>query len=233
MKITRLLLISAILTHIFWAHAVSAQELASASGSLIKIYAAGTSSPTIHLKIKDSKVATFTNVRGNTDERQFEEFQYQANESIQASQVKIQFTNDIGPSRDVRIDKISIDGVYFETESETTYMQSESADCTSGYLQTEWMYCNSTMQYDHLMATPTPTPTIIATPTATPTPVCPQKAIGDADCNNTVDIVDFEIWRREYSSLRYTGFADFDTNGNVTAVDFEIWRKTFYKLNIK
>ena len=222
MKIIISALISALLIAFFLVNQVEGQETASVSGSLIKIYAAGTLSPSIELIIKDSKVATFTDIKGNPHDRQFQEFQYQSPNAVEASQVKVRFINDIGPSRDLRIDKITINGVDFESESEWTFLHSESSDCTGGFLQTEWVYCNSSVQYDyHIATTPSPTPTAA--------PICPHKSIGDADCNDIIDIVDFEIWRREYSSLRYTGLADFDKNGNITAVDYEIWRKTFYK----
>jgi hypothetical protein len=57
---------------------------------------------------------------------------------------------------------------------------------------------------------------------STPTPsMC--TLVGDANCDGSVDLVDFQIWISEYSNEN--GFSsDFDSSGVVDLVDFEIWR---------
>ncbi len=94
-----------------------------------------------------------------------------------------------------------------------------------------------------------PTPTI-STPSPS-IPPCMLKKNGDANCNNSVDIIDFQIWREEYFSgcgeayIANCGANDdgigslMDANFNgstntssspdtiVNLVDFEIWRKYY------
>lgn len=80
-----------------------------------------------------------------------------------------------------------------------------------------------------ITATPAPiaTPTPTTKPTVTPT-VCSLKSLGDADCNRLIDLVDFEIWRKEYTGSSTAKSADFNTDNFVNIVDFEIWRKHYF-----
>jgi len=73
--------------------------------------------------------------------------------------------------------------------------------------------------------TVTPKPTI--KPTITP-PSC-QKSQGDADCKNGINLVDFEIWRKEFTKELATKTADFNDDTKVSLADFEVWRKSYYK----
>jgi hypothetical protein len=70
--------------------------------------------------------------------------------------------------------------------------------------------------------TPVPTNTPTNTPTYTPIP-CPRKAEGDADCNGHIDLVDYEIWRKEYFHELNTKTADFNGDGVVDMIDYNIW----------
>lgn len=58
-------------------------------------------------------------------------------------------------------------------------------------------------------------------------PPCPTRHSGDADCSAVTNLIDFEIWRKEYMGQITTLSADFDNSGAVELADFEIWRKTF------
>ncbi|MEN9328380.1 MAG: hypothetical protein RI947_1188 [Candidatus Parcubacteria bacterium] len=69
-------------------------------------------------------------------------------------------------------------------------------------------------------------PTI--TPTLPPISDCPKKSRGDANCDGFVDIVDFEIFRKEYTGPLSTKDSDFDMNNIVDIVDFEIWRRGMF-----
>ncbi len=81
------------------------------------------------------------------------------------------------------------------------------------------------------------TPSVAATPTRTPTPItptisptssaCGNKTKGDSNCDNKIDIVDFEIWRKEFMKTLTTSTSDFNSDAKVDLVDFEIWRKGF------
>lgn len=55
---------------------------------------------------------------------------------------------------------------------------------------------------------------------------CPLKGSGDADCNQIINITDFNIWRGEF--LYHTGLSsDFNQNGTVEIRDFTAWRTGF------
>ncbi len=58
---------------------------------------------------------------------------------------------------------------------------------------------------------------------------CTTKAQGDADCNGEIDLVDFEIWRREFTGAATTTQADYTSNGTTRPdlVDYETWRRTY------
>lgn len=56
---------------------------------------------------------------------------------------------------------------------------------------------------------------------------CPQKSMGDANCDGRITVADYEVWRREFSREITTTDADFNTSGSVTLSDFEIWRRSF------
>ncbi len=55
---------------------------------------------------------------------------------------------------------------------------------------------------------------------------CAKKAQGDADCNGTVGLSDFQIWRTEYTGGT-TSKADFDANGKTGLSDFQVWRTSY------
>lgn len=58
---------------------------------------------------------------------------------------------------------------------------------------------------------------------------CSRKTQGDANCDDLVDLVDFEIWRREFTGTVATNRANFNpaTDNVVDLLDFELWRRTF------
>lgn len=68
----------------------------------------------------------------------------------------------------------------------------------------------------------------------------PSKAKGNSNCDRSVNMLDFEIWRNEaYDQggledaqkgvVSNKWNADFDCNGKVMLVEFEIWRRTVYQ----
>lgn len=78
-------------------------------------------------------------------------------------------------------------------------------------------------------ATPTVTGTPKPTNTALPPPFyqCELKSEGDADCNNLINLSDFELFRKEYNKLLDTMKSDFNKDNKITLMDFEIWRRNF------
>lgn len=84
--------------------------------------------------------------------------------------------------------------------------------------------------------TPTKTPTPKVTTTVSPTTVsCPRKPEGDADCNNSIDLMDFELFRQDYLNFRKgtlditTAKADFNFDKSIDLLDFELFRQGYLK----
>jgi Zn-dependent metalloprotease len=71
----------------------------------------------------------------------------------------------------------------------------------------------------------TPTPSTGVSPTVTST-TC---ASGDADCNGKADLIDFEIWRKQFIGTDSGKSADFNHDTRVDLVDFELWRSAFMR----
>lgn len=61
---------------------------------------------------------------------------------------------------------------------------------------------------------------------------CPLKSQGDADCNGQVNLIDFEVWRKEATGSLTTKNANFNfaLDSVVNIVDFEIWRRGFFSV---
>ena len=75
---------------------------------------------------------------------------------------------------------------------------------------------------------PSPFATIVV-PTTAPTRSCSLKLRGDADCNDVIDLIDFEIWRKEFTGEKVGLDADFNITQKVDLIDYEIWRKGFFR----
>ena len=124
--------------------------------STVSIFAAGdTGTETIQLNINDAVVATFENVGGDADTRQFQRLTYTTDQQISASDVRVQFSNDLfrsedGFDRNVVIDRIEVDGRSFETESPTTFHTGIYGDgglTGPGFLETEQLNINGLVAY--------------------------------------------------------------------------------------
>lgn len=57
---------------------------------------------------------------------------------------------------------------------------------------------------------------------------CALHSSGDADCNDAVNMTDFEIFRKEFIGTLTTKTADFNNDGAVNTIDFELWRRGFF-----
>ena len=127
-------------------------ESAPSEQTLLTIYAAGrTNTETMELRIDGQAVKSWTNVGGNANARSFVAYEYEVDGTVSASQVRVAFTNDDQANRDLRIDKIEVDGVAYPSEAPTTYSTGTwTADngCDEDYKQSEWLHCNGYLAYD-------------------------------------------------------------------------------------
>ena len=95
--------------------------------STVDVFAAGvTNEETIELQIGGQTVETFENLGGDAYAGEFIKLSYLSDEPVDSSQIRIAFTNDAfdaenGIDRNVRIDKIVVDGETIETESANVF----------------------------------------------------------------------------------------------------------------
>lgn len=117
-------------------------------GSIIDIFASGTFAhnqyPIMELFINGERSAIFYDV----SEKQ-KKYTYQHSTIIGPNQVSIKFTNDYNDrvnnqDRNLKINKIKIDGIIYESESPSTFSTGswQSGGCGSGFNKSEWLYCN-------------------------------------------------------------------------------------------
>lgn len=65
-------------------------------------------------------------------------------------------------------------------------------------------------------------------PTAVPTAVSGTKILGDANGVEGVNMIDFDIWKREYLGILETKSADWGGEvGIVDMIDFDIWKRAY------
>ncbi len=126
--------------------------------SAVSIYAAGaTNQETIQLKIDDAVVQTWENLGGNADSGEFVKLTYIAKEGVTSDRIKIEFTNDRyapenGIDRNVRIDKLSVDGKDYQAEatgvfSTGTWKQEDGIQ--PGFRNSEYLHANGYFQFSN------------------------------------------------------------------------------------
>lgn len=128
--------------------------------STIDIYAYGTQSsniyPTMKLYLNDKLLKTWTNIKPSNPNSVFNKYTFVLTRKIVANdKIKIYYTNDdknLGISgRNLRVDKVVVDGKIYQTESSTVYSTgtwlSASGICKPRYSQSEWLHCNGYFLY--------------------------------------------------------------------------------------
>ncbi|MEN9327701.1 MAG: hypothetical protein RI947_509 [Candidatus Parcubacteria bacterium] len=84
-------------------------------------------------------------------------------------------------------------------------------------------------EYGSAPTGPSSTPGAITSPTpSTPVTICSLAATGDANCDNLIDLTDFEIWRKEYLGILSSKLSDFNKDGVIGITEFEIWRTGYF-----
>lgn len=121
--------------------------------STIVVYASGTRAngqyPTMELMIDNEIVSVFYDI-GETEKT----YTYSHPAKVKSNQVTLRFTNDLhnretGEDRNLRVNKIQIDGVDYESESQSTYTVGSwnRSSCGAGYKTSEWLYCNGEFRF--------------------------------------------------------------------------------------
>lgn len=135
----------------------AADQLAAVDAVLpITIWAAGSrGEETMELQIDGQTVQSWTSVGGDAQAGEFQGFTYEGATGISADQVRVSFTNDLwepdqGIDRNLRIDRIEIDGESFQTESADVFgtgTWSPVDGITPGFRESEWLHTNGYFQY--------------------------------------------------------------------------------------
>ena len=119
--------------------------------SAVEIFAAGGSGQeNLSLQIDGVEVATFENIGGDATDRVFQQLVYETDQDISASQIRIEFTNDLfdpatGLDRNLFVDRIVIDGETFQTEGPSVFSTGYFANggfTGPGFLNTETLNVN-------------------------------------------------------------------------------------------
>jgi hypothetical protein len=83
-----------------------------------------------------------------------QDFTYLHAGSVTADQIRVEFTNDgftaLGRDRNVRVDRISIDGTIYESEASTVFSTGtwdNATGCGPGNKQSEFLHCSGYFQY--------------------------------------------------------------------------------------
>ncbi|MFN3194103.1 MAG: carbohydrate-binding domain-containing protein [Aureliella sp.] len=124
--------------------------------SSVDIFAAGaTNYETIELQINGQTVETFENLGGDANAGEFVKLSYYSSTPVDSSEVRIVFTNDLfdpenGIDRNVRIDKIVVDGETIETESPDVFSTGTwkpEDGVVPGFRESEFLHSNGYFQY--------------------------------------------------------------------------------------
>jgi glucose/arabinose dehydrogenase len=124
-------------------------------GSEITIFAAGSENTEgMELWIAGSKVKTWNNIGGDAESRQFVAYQFTAATSVVAEDVQVRFTNAqwnpaLGIDNNLRVDRLVIDGVEYQTEAPNVYSTGtwQSGSITPGFKESEWLNASGFFEY--------------------------------------------------------------------------------------
>ena len=124
--------------------------------SSVDIFAAGvTNEETIELQVDGTTVQTWTNLGGDAYGGQFTRLNYNTSENLDGKELRIAFTNDFydaanGIDRNVRIDRIVVDGESIQTESADVFSTGTwKADdgVVDGFRTSEYLHSDGYFQF--------------------------------------------------------------------------------------
>ena len=129
---------------------------ASNSGSLISIFAAGNENDEImQLQLDGNLEKQWNNIGGSQYGNTFVQYDYTADRTVSIDEIRIAFVNDLylnngEVDRNLRVDKIILDGVTYQTESPTTFVSGtwQNGALRSGFLQADTLHSNGYFQFD-------------------------------------------------------------------------------------
>jgi len=123
--------------------------------STVDVFAAGaTGQENMQLLVDGVVVQTVRGVQGDFDQRVFEQFTWNTDETISAAQLSVRFTNDFsdpetGLDRNLYVDRVVVDGRIYESEDSMTYVSNYWSEngLTSGRLGVEELNVSGQFRY--------------------------------------------------------------------------------------
>ncbi|QDS96310.1 Soluble aldose sugar dehydrogenase YliI precursor [Roseimaritima multifibrata] len=122
--------------------------------STIRIFAAGTTnSEQMSLQINGVSWQSWDNIGGDATTGDFVAYTYQAEGVVSADNVRVAFTNDLLDGdfdRNLRVDRIEIDGVVFQTEAPNVFSTGTwlpEDGLVEGYRENEFLHTDGYFQY--------------------------------------------------------------------------------------
>ena len=121
------------------------------------IVAGATNDETIQLKVDENVVQVWNNIGGDAYSGSFQTVSFSTDETITADRLKIEFVNDAydpnnNYDRNVRIDKIIVDGKVHEAEDPSVFSTGTwrpEDGVTPGFRQSEYLHSNGYLSFSH------------------------------------------------------------------------------------
>lgn len=127
----------------------------AAGGSQIQVFAAGnTGQEQMQLQVRGETVATWTDVSGDYQNRNYVTFNYSSPTSVAADDIRVRLVDGTstsgGGDRNLRVDGITIDGVKYESEAASTYSTGTflaGQGVVPGFVQRESLHSSGYFQF--------------------------------------------------------------------------------------
>jgi len=134
--------------------------ISSGDGSSIQIIAAGRANDEqMTLRIGQDNVKAWNNIGGDARRGQFRTFSYQHDQPVSINDIQLALTQVGSNDSDLRIDKIILDGVTYQTEAPSTYSTgtwTRKTGIKPGYYQSEWLHSRGYFHFMHNSSDPVP-----------------------------------------------------------------------------
>ncbi len=130
-------------------------QFKQASVNSITVFAAGeTGQESMALQINGETVASWENIGGNVNAREFIRFTFETDSEVSIDQIRVAFTNDLFEEgvvdRNLYVDAVEINGERFETEAPSVFSTGTWSDpdgVTPGYKHSEALHSNGYFQF--------------------------------------------------------------------------------------
>jgi hypothetical protein len=133
---------------------IEQQEIPVPVNTNVEILASGvTGDEQMSLRIGGIEVQKWSNIGTGAKEGVFRSFSYQHDQQINSvSDIQVVYLGGAALSSDLRVDKIIVDGVTYETEAPDTYSTGtwdKNTGVEPGYKESEWLHSKGYFHFQH------------------------------------------------------------------------------------